>query len=82
MAALSAGRNDLEAPAVALQPVIARVVAAIGRTPGCELARMSGSGATCFGLYASSRAAVAAARVLRSKHPGWWVRSTALGALA
>jgi len=82
MAALSAGRNDLEASAVALQPVIAKVVAAIRRTPGCEFARMSGSGATCFGLYASSRAAVAAARVLRSKHPGWWVRATALGSLA
>jgi 4-diphosphocytidyl-2-C-methyl-D-erythritol kinase len=82
IAALTADRNDLEPPAVALQPAIAEVVAAIGKTAGCELARMSGSGATCFGLYPSNRAAIAAARALRGKHPRWWVRATLFGSVA
>ncbi len=63
--------NDLEAPAIALCPTIATVLAAIGATPGCLLARMSGSGATCFGLYATGDAAAAAASALR--RPDWWV---------
>ena len=46
---LAALRNDLEPPAVALRPVIGEVLAALRATPGCLLARMSGSGATCFG---------------------------------
>ena len=54
-------RNDLEAPAIAIPPVIADVLAALARAPDCRLARMSGSGATCFGLFASLRAAAAAA---------------------
>jgi 4-diphosphocytidyl-2-C-methyl-D-erythritol kinase len=40
---------------------------------------MSGSGATCFALFSSGRAATAAARALRARHPGWWVRATTLG---
>jgi 4-diphosphocytidyl-2-C-methyl-D-erythritol kinase len=76
---LAADRNDLEEPAIRLQPVIAKVLAAIQNMPGCTLARMSGSGATCFGLFDSSRAATAAARKLRDRHPGWWVRATVLG---
>ena len=72
-------RNDLEAPAIGLQPVIADVLAALRALDGCRLARMSGSGATCFGLFDSTRAAAAAARTLRSKHSGWWIRATALG---
>ena len=71
-------RNDLEAPAIGLQPVIAEVLDALRSTPACRLARMSGSGATCFGLFDSTRAAVAAARALRGVHPTWWVRATAL----
>jgi 4-diphosphocytidyl-2-C-methyl-D-erythritol kinase len=78
LAALAAEGNDLEAPALALAPVIADVLAALRTLPGCRLARMSGSGATCFGLFNSGRAAAAAARVLRSGHPGWWVRATVL----
>ena len=76
VSALSRRRNDLEAPAVALQPVIAGVVAALRAAGGCLFARMSGSGATCFGLFSTGRAAQAAARSLRSKHPQWWVRAT------
>lgn len=58
--------NDLEAPAIALCPPIATVLAAIRATPGCLLARMSGSGATCFGLYRDAAAARAAAAALRA----------------
>jgi 4-diphosphocytidyl-2-C-methyl-D-erythritol kinase len=71
--------NDLEAPAMALQPVVAEVLAALQRLKGCRLARMSGSGATCFALFDSSKAAAAAARSLRERQPGWWVRATLLG---
>ena len=59
--------NDLEAPAIKLQPVIADVLSELRQLPGCQLARMSGSGATCFGLFGSSRAAAAAARTLREQ---------------
>jgi 4-diphosphocytidyl-2-C-methyl-D-erythritol kinase len=76
---LAAGRNDMEPAAIALQPVIGRVLKALRGQDGCELARMSGSGATCFGLFASSRAAAAAARSLSAEHPRWWVMPTALG---
>lgn len=76
---LTAQPNDLEAPAVALAPVIADVLAALRALAGCGLARMSGSGATCFGLFSSSSAAAAAAEALRAKHPGWWINQTKLG---
>jgi 4-diphosphocytidyl-2-C-methyl-D-erythritol kinase len=77
-ATLAAGRNDLEAPAIKLQPAIADVLAALREMPHCRLARMSGSGATCFGLFDSRRAATAAARALRARHSGWWVRAAVL----
>jgi 4-diphosphocytidyl-2-C-methyl-D-erythritol kinase len=76
---LSSQRNDLEAAAMKLRPEIARVLEALSREPGCRLARMSGSGGTCFGLFASSRAAGAAAKRLASAHPRWWVKATLLG---
>lgn len=66
-------RNDLEAPAIALAPVIAGVRAALASRPGCLLARMSGSGATCFGLFADEESATAAARALSAGQPEWWV---------
>lgn len=62
--------NDLQPPAIALFPVIGRVVAALETQPGCKLARMSGSGATCFGLFAEEDAALCATRVLERE--GWW----------
>lgn len=71
--------NDLEAPAIALHPAIARALAALRALDGCRLARMSGSGATCFGLFDSRRATAAAARTLRTAHPDWWIRPTVLG---
>ena len=79
IAYLSSQPNDLEAPAVALQPVIAAVLAAIAQQDGCLIARMSGSGATCFGLFASDAAAAAAAKGLRAACPGWWVAPTPFG---
>jgi 4-diphosphocytidyl-2-C-methyl-D-erythritol kinase len=79
VAAVAESLNDLEAPAIKLQPVIADVLSELRQLAGCQLARMSGSGATCFGLFDSGRAAAAAARVLRASHPSWWVRATALG---
>ena len=65
------GRNDLEAPAIALCPTIAEVLAALrGTAPW--LARMSGSGATCFALYDSEAARDAASERVRAQRPDWW----------
>jgi 4-diphosphocytidyl-2-C-methyl-D-erythritol kinase len=71
-----AGRNDLEAPARAIAPVIGDVLAALAAQSGTVLVRMSGSGATCFALFATPAAcALAAKRVAR---PGWWCVETRL----
>ena len=67
---LAALGNDLEPPAVTLCPVIGEVLAALRATPGCLLARMSGSGATCFGVFADAAAAAETAGLVR--RPGWW----------
>ncbi|WP_084327581.1 4-(cytidine 5'-diphospho)-2-C-methyl-D-erythritol kinase [Salinarimonas rosea] len=79
VARLRAAGNDLEAPAIAVAPVVADVIGAVRETPGCALARMSGSGATVFGLYGSDAQAGAAAARLAAAHPGWWVAATRLG---
>jgi 4-diphosphocytidyl-2-C-methyl-D-erythritol kinase len=79
VSAIAQHRNDLEGPAIRLRPVIAKVLAALRELQECRLARMSGSGATCFALFDSAKAAAAAARVLRGREPDWWVRSTMLG---
>lgn len=68
---LARQRNDMEPAATALCPAITTVLSALRGTDGCLLARMSGSGATCFGLYASQTAATAAAAALT--RPKWWV---------
>jgi len=78
LAWLAATRNDLQPPAIAVAPVVADVLAALQATPGCRLARMSGSGATCFGIYDDCAAAAAAARLVRACAPHWWVKSTLL----
>lgn len=70
-------RNDLEAPARALTPAVGAVLGDLAALPGCLMARMSGSGATCFGLFRDRPAAAAAAQALRAAHPGWWVADTA-----
>ena len=76
--ALSAQRNDLEAAAVGLVPAIGEVLRQLARSPGCLLARMSGSGATCFGLYPDEAAAKHAAAEIAAAEPGWWCRPTRL----
>lgn len=75
---LSAQRNDLEAPAVALQPAIGEALAAAVTLPGVRLVRMSGSGATAFALFENIAAADVAAEILSEQHPAWWVQSTLL----
>ncbi|MDK8874766.1 4-(cytidine 5'-diphospho)-2-C-methyl-D-erythritol kinase [Paracoccus sp. SSJ] len=70
-------RNDLEAPAIALMPGIADCLAAL-RSAGAQLARMSGSGATCFGLFASAAEAQAARARIAGTNPGWWVAASGL----
>ena len=72
---LARGGNDLEAPARRLVPEIADLLASLSASPDCLLARMSGSGATCFGLYAERTAAERAARAVTAAHPVWWVKA-------
>ena len=74
-----ANRNDLEAPAIALAPEIARALAVLGTAPTLRLARMSGSGATCFGLFDRDDAASEAARAIEAAHPSWWVAACRIG---
>lgn len=66
-------RNDLEGPAVAFAPIIGEITTKLHQTPGCIAARMSGSGATVFGLYGSSAEAYQAARDIREVWPDFWV---------
>jgi len=73
VAAVARRRNDLEAPALRLLPAVADVLAEIAACEGCRLARMSGSGATCFGLLADPESAAAAATAIRGRRPAWWV---------
>jgi 4-diphosphocytidyl-2-C-methyl-D-erythritol kinase len=75
---LSAQRNDLEPPALAMTPAIADALAAVAATPQVTLTRMSGSGATVFGLYPTDQAAQAAAQALSAAHPEAWVTATRL----
>lgn len=73
---LAEQRNDLQDPAIRTVPKIADVLAAINAQPGCQLARMSGSGATCFGLFATDHACKAATNAVSAAHPDWWVKAT------
>ncbi|MDW4499793.1 4-(cytidine 5'-diphospho)-2-C-methyl-D-erythritol kinase [Sulfitobacter sp. D35] len=76
---LAAQRNDLEAPAIVLQPEIEIILNDLRAINTCSLARMSGSGATCFGLFDDASAAGMAAALLAQAHNGWWVRQVVLG---
>lgn len=73
LAALAGTGNDLDTPARAIAPAIGRVLEAMGGRAECRLVRMSGSGATCFGLYDDAAAAERAADAIRAAQPGWWV---------
>lgn len=68
-------RNDLTEAAVRLCPPVGNVLAALRETPACMLARMSGSGPSCFGLFPDAQSAARAAKGLAAAQPGWWVRS-------
>lgn len=70
------GRNDLETPAIALARSVGDTLDILRGQEGCLVARMSGSGATCFGLFESTAAAVAAATAIAAAHPTWWVVAT------
>ncbi len=71
------GRNDLQDIAIQYAPIIADVIKAIAEQPGCDLARMSGSGASCFGLFQDDEVAAMAANHL--KNLGWWAVACRLG---
>ena len=77
-AAVKKGRNDMEDAASVIAPVIGHCLAVLAAAPGAKLARMSGSGATCFALFDDCRAAKMAACVIRRDHPDWWVKSSLL----
>jgi 4-diphosphocytidyl-2-C-methyl-D-erythritol kinase len=75
---LAASSNDLEGPATRIQPIIGEVISALSATNGAWLARMSGSGATCFALYENTADAGRAADAIRRDHPEWWVHAGTL----
>ncbi|GAA2852669.1 4-diphosphocytidyl-2-C-methyl-D-erythritol kinase [Aminobacter aminovorans] len=72
---LTISRNDLEPPAISVEPSIAEVLAAL-RSSGASFARMSGSGATCFGIFDGNAAAARAAAAISAEHPGWFSAAT------
>jgi 4-diphosphocytidyl-2-C-methyl-D-erythritol kinase len=75
---LAANFNDLETPAMRIQPVIGDVLAALNATNGAWLARMSGSGATCFAIFENTPEAQRAAQKIQLEHPQWWVHAGVL----
>jgi 4-diphosphocytidyl-2-C-methyl-D-erythritol kinase len=82
LAWLGTGANHLEAPAVRLLPQIQDVLALLAAQAGCALARMSGSGATCFGLFATPAARDLAAAAIGQARPGWWLAASTIGGAA
>lgn len=81
-AVLAERNNDLTAPALTLAPVVGTVLDALSALPDCLLARMSGSGATCFGLFATEQSARRAAEALSAAHPGWWTEAVPMLTMA
>lgn len=73
MGYLAGSVNDLEAPARRVAPIIDNVLEALSEQIGCKLARMSGSGATCFGLFSNHQDLDDATKHLKENFPGWWV---------
>jgi len=76
---LGTQRNDLEVPALTVAPAIADVLGVLRASPGCRLARMSGSGATCFGLFLEQAEAIAAGEAILAAYPGWWLAGGMMG---
>jgi 4-diphosphocytidyl-2-C-methyl-D-erythritol kinase len=77
--ALASGGNDLEAPALRVQPVIGEVLSSLRAADGAGLARMSGSGATCFAVFENQADALRASHKIQIDHPQWWVHAGTLG---
>jgi len=77
---LRSQRNDLEGPALTVQPAIKEVLDELKGSPETLLARMSGSGATCFAICETSVSARVLAKSVKAAHPAWWVRVCRLGA--
>ena len=75
---LAASSNDLEAPAMRIQPAIGEVITALSATDGAWLARMSGSGATCFAIFENTAEAQRAAQKIQLDRPQWWVHAGVL----
>lgn len=75
---LAGQRNDLEPPAITAQPVIGEVLRSLSALDGVRLARMSGSGATCFGLFETTELAQKAAQRIQAARPDWWVQAARL----
>jgi 4-diphosphocytidyl-2-C-methyl-D-erythritol kinase len=67
-------RNDLESPAIAVAPVIGQVLDVLRAETGCRIARMSGSGATCFAIFDDNDMAEAAIAAILDSHPHWWAK--------
>ncbi|SFK49675.1 4-(cytidine 5'-diphospho)-2-C-methyl-D-erythritol kinase [Methylocapsa palsarum] len=78
VAALRKGRNDMEPAACVLAPVLGDVLAILSAAPGARLARMSGSGATCFALFKDCRTASRAGKAISRAHPAWWIKTCVL----
>lgn len=79
LAWLKTKTNDLEVPAIQLMPVIADMLLALTQQDSCLLSRMSGSGATCFGLFQEKEDAAKAAAQIKARYPQWWVEETVIG---
>lgn len=78
IAALRKGRNDMEPAACLLAPVLGDVLAILSAAPGCSLARMSGSGASCFALFKDCKSAGRAKKAILRAHPAWWAKTCVL----
>jgi 4-diphosphocytidyl-2-C-methyl-D-erythritol kinase len=79
VAAIAAARNDLQTPAIRCAPAIAEVLELLAQQHRCQLARMSGSGATCFGLFPTMSSAFQAVRAIRRLRGQWWVQPAVIG---
>ena len=74
--ALAARRNDLSDAACQIEPSVFEVLQALQADPLCRLARMSGSGGTCFGIFATPEDASLCCQRIRKNHPDWWILNT------
>jgi 4-diphosphocytidyl-2-C-methyl-D-erythritol kinase len=78
IAVLTDGTNDLEAPAIRIEPLIGEVLSVLAGAEGARLSRMSGSGGTCFAIFSDATAAENAARKIQRERPEWWVHAGTL----